>query len=80
MVFVVEIENIGFVFENISCAASFMVNAAETIKQDRYSRRRSEVTLTVASYTRLCEMFPEEYKEEVADENTTSADADQTES
>lgn len=79
--FVVEIDSIGFVFESVSRAASFMADAVETNKQGRYSRRRSEITLTVASYTRLCEMFPEDYKEEDdADETTACTVPDQTES
>ena len=78
--YVVEINGIGFVFENIGHAASFISDAAVHAKQGLYYCRRPDITMRAVSYDQLRDMFPEEYKkEENADENTASSDTDQTE-
>lgn len=78
--FVVSIDGRGFVFENISQAASFMCDAVESARQGRYYPDRAEVSMIAVNYDRLCELFPKEYKREVdADETTACTVPDQTE-
>lgn len=79
--FVVEIDGRGFVFENISYAASFMADAVEHARKGRYYSSRSEVIMKAVNMEGLKFMYPDEYKEEEdANENTTCAVSDTTES
>ena len=79
--FVVDIDGRGFVFENISRAASFMCDAVETARLGRYFTARADIAMYAVHYDRLCELFPKDYKkEDDADETTACAVLDQTES
>lgn len=78
--FVVEIDGLTFVFENISQAASFMCDAIEHVQGCRYYPGQVDVSMRPVKYDKLCEMFPRTYgKEDDADENTAMANADTTE-
>lgn len=78
--FLVEIDGLSFVFENISQAASFMCDAIEHVKGCRYYPGKVDVSMRAVRYDDLCETFPRAYKKEAdADEATTCTDADQTE-
>mgnify|MGYP007115401578 CR=1 FL=1 len=79
--FVVEIDGLSFVFENISYAASFMVDAVEHVTACRYYPGNVDVSMHPVSYDKLCEMFPRQYKkEDNADETTACTVPGQTES
>lgn len=59
--FVVDLDGLGFVFDNIQIASAFMAAAADHAKQGRYYKRRPIITMVAASYDNLHENFPTEY-------------------
>lgn len=78
--FVVEIDGLSFVFENISQAASFMCDAIEHVQGCRYYPGQVDVAMRAVKHDRLYEMFPRAYgKEADSDETTTCAVSDTTE-
>ena len=75
--FIVEIDGLSFVFENISQATSFMCDAIEHVKGWRYFSGKVDVSMRAVRYDDLCETFPKAYtKEDADDENTPCTDAD----
>lgn len=61
MYYVVDIDGVGFVFENISYAGAFMADAVEHARQGRYYNRRPVITMIACNYDKLHEAFPCEY-------------------
>lgn len=79
--YVVEIDGIGFVFENMKSASAFMETAAIHGRQNRYHIHRPDICMLAVTEEKLYEAFPAEYvkpvdlplpeAEEVTDETTT---------
>lgn len=79
--YVVEIECNACVFDNIKDASYFMREAAEHIMIGRYHVFRPEIRMTAYTYEQMSSIFSKDFKkEDAADEATTCAVSDTTES